>query len=230
MSDEDHAPGEDDQLQQHQQQPDEGDQGAEQRHAGDAAEAPCVPEGGSVEESGGSSNNNKRKLDQESLDDEPTAKRTNGSSGEEAVQTGEEQPAETAPEEPAPVAEQSEVIHVAGNLVGKLIGKAGSTVNELQARGGTHIEINHHGGHGETKAVTITGPSPSSIAVTKQLIQEVLHEGPAGGHGHAPGSKVVVPCPAHIVGRIIGRGGETIRTLQTTSNAHILINQDFPAG
>lgn len=39
-----------------------------------------------------------------------------------------------------------------------------------------------------------------------------------------------ISCPAHIVGRIIGRGGETIRSLQTASNAHIAINQNFPEG
>lgn len=39
-----------------------------------------------------------------------------------------------------------------------------------------------------------------------------------------------VPCPAGIVGRIIGRGGETIRSLQQGSNAHILVDQNFPEG
>ena len=33
-----------------------------------------------------------------------------------------------------------------------------------------------------------------------------------------------------IVGRIIGRGGETIRALQQASEAHIVVNQNFPDG
>lgn len=32
------------------------------------------------------------------------------------------------------------------------------------------------------------------------------------------------------MGRIIGRGGETIRALQQASEAHIVVNQNFPDG
>ena len=39
-----------------------------------------------------------------------------------------------------------------------------------------------------------------------------------------------VPCPAGIVGRVIGRGGETIRSLQQGSGAHILVDQNYPEG
>lgn len=40
----------------------------------------------------------------------------------------------------------------------------------------------------------------------------------------------VVDCPAGIVGRIIGKGGETIKALQLQSGAHISIDQDYPEG
>ena len=33
-----------------------------------------------------------------------------------------------------------------------------------------------------------------------------------------------------IVGRVIGRGGETIRALQQASQAHIVVEQNFPEG
>lgn len=33
-----------------------------------------------------------------------------------------------------------------------------------------------------------------------------------------------------IVGRIIGRGGETIRALQQASQAHIVVDQNYPEG
>ena len=39
-----------------------------------------------------------------------------------------------------------------------------------------------------------------------------------------------VECPAGIVGRIIGRGGETIRALQSASEAHITVDQNYPEG
>ena len=40
----------------------------------------------------------------------------------------------------------------------------------------------------------------------------------------------VVECPPGIVGRVIGSGGETIRALQQASQAHIVVDQNFPEG
>ena len=40
----------------------------------------------------------------------------------------------------------------------------------------------------------------------------------------------MVECPPGIVGRVIGRGGETIRALQQASQAHIVVDQNFPEG
>ena len=37
-------------------------------------------------------------------------------------------------------------------------------------------------------------------------------------------------CIQGIVGRIIGRGGETIRALQQASQAHIVVDQNYPEG
>lgn len=37
-------------------------------------------------------------------------------------------------------------------------------------------------------------------------------------------------CMQGIVGRIIGRGGETIRALQQASQAHIVVDQNYPEG
>jgi len=38
----------------------------------------------------------------------------------------------------------------------------------------------------------------------------------------------VVECPKHLVGRIIGRGGETIQALQQKTGARIQIDQNVP--
>jgi hypothetical protein len=37
-------------------------------------------------------------------------------------------------------------------------------------------------------------------------------------------------CPPGLVGRVIGKGGETIKGLQAQSGAHITIDQNFPDG
>jgi far upstream element-binding protein len=40
----------------------------------------------------------------------------------------------------------------------------------------------------------------------------------------------LVDCPPGLVGRVIGKGGETIKGLQAQSGAHITIDQNFPDG
>ena len=39
---------------------------------------------------------------------------------------------------------------------------------------------------------------------------------------------LVIDCPQALVGRIIGRGGETIKDLQARSGCKIQIDQNFP--
>jgi len=47
----------------------------------------------------------------------------------------------------------------------------------------------------------------------------------------APGEVVErVPCPPHAVGRVIGKGGETIKSLQSNSGARIEVDQNHPDG
>ena len=58
-------------------------------------------------------------------------------------------------------------------------------------------------------------------------------QGGGGGGGHAasiaPGAVTqIVPCPPGLVGRVIGKGGETIRELQQRSGASIQIDQTVP--
>ena len=44
------------------------------------------------------------------------------------------------------------------------------------------------------------------------------------------GNNHLVDCPPGLVGRVIGKGGETIKGLQAQSGAHITIDQNFPDG
>jgi far upstream element-binding protein len=56
---------------------------------------------------------------------------------------------------------------------------------------------------------------------------QVLEEAVQPGEGEV---EERVSCPSTLVGRIIGRGGETIRSLQGGSGAHILVDQNYPEG
>lgn len=123
-----------------------------------------------------------------------------------------------------PDGQVSEVLEVPKHLVGKLIGRAGATIQTLQQSTGTSIQIDHASG-GDDKKVTVKG-TPEAVEKAKESIHQVLEtEGPAEGEVNK-----MIPCPPGIVGRIIGRGGETIRSLQQASGAHIMVDQNFPEG
>lgn len=57
------------------------------------------------------------------------------------------------------------------------------------------------------------------------MLADVLSNEPRGAGGAMGETSKQVSCPPGIVGRIIGRGGETIRSLQSGSGAHILVDQ-----
>lgn len=64
-----------------------------------------------------------------------------------------------------------------------------------------------HAEHPDAKVVTLRG-APDCVAMAKVEISKLLDEAlnPADGENEER-----ITCPAGIVGRIIGRGGETIR-------------------
>jgi far upstream element-binding protein len=112
----------------------------------------------------------------------------------------------------------SDTFEVPSHLVGKLIGRAGETIRTLQMTTDTRIQVDHSG-EGPNKRITVSGYTPDQVARAKSTILAL----------DAEETTQSMDCPAAVVGRIIGRGGETIRALQSASEAHITVNQDFPA-
>jgi far upstream element-binding protein len=73
--------------------------------------------------------------------------------------------------------------------------------------------------------------SPEQIAHAEQLVKDVIAEassgGPGGqGYGPSSGEQIQVKVPNNKVGLIIGRGGETIKSLQSRSGARIQVQND----
>ena len=95
-------------------------------------------------------------------------------------------------------------------MVGKLIGKGGETIKHLQNSTGTRVQIDHQL-PGEFKKVTISGSSAEAVTACKQQVEQIVSDEPSAGDQHRS-----IDCPQGIVGRIIGRGGETIRYSQLT--------------
>ncbi|KAK3120843.1 hypothetical protein QOZ80_8BG0642480 [Eleusine coracana subsp. coracana] len=173
----------------------------------------------------------------------------------QAAQTAsDEKPTEPAPEAAAEAPQQegdvasagqetSRKIEVPNSKVGVLIGKAGETIKNLQMSSGAKIQITKDvdaDSTAPTRPVELVG-SLESIDKAEQLIKSVIAEAEAGGSpaliakgfgSGQPGSEVFeMTVPDNKVGIIIGKGGESIKSLQTRSGARIqLIPQHAPAG
>ncbi|PNH04564.1 Far upstream element-binding protein 3 [Tetrabaena socialis] len=135
----------------------------------------------------------------------------------------------------------TETVMCPSDKVGRVIGRAGATIRDLEASTSTRIQVDHKA-PGD-KPVTISGMREDvdrAKRTVQDLIAGVSGVGADAGAGGGGGGSSAIPsagevqktleCPQGIVGRVIGRGGETIRTLQQASGAHILVNQDFPDG
>ncbi|KAJ0025812.1 hypothetical protein Pint_07569 [Pistacia integerrima] len=171
--------------------------------------------------------------------------------GEESLEPSNEEPRQESDDskldEPASndASTVTRRIEVPNNKVGVLIGKAGDTIRYLQYNSGAKIQITRDAEadpYSTTRPVEIVG-TLSNINKAEKLISAVIAEADAGGspslvaRGLATaqaagiGEQVEIKVPNEKVGLIIGRGGETIKGLQTRSGARIqLIPQHLPEG
>ena len=118
----------------------------------------------------------------------------------------------------------TDAVDIPAGMVGKLIGKGGETIKQLQYSTQTKIQIDHMTS-GDIKKVSITGSTAELVEAAKAQVMAVVTGDDRGGEAQS-----TVDCPQGIVGRIIGRGGETIRALQQASQAHIVVDQNYPEG
>ncbi|KAJ7515787.1 hypothetical protein O6H91_22G027800 [Diphasiastrum complanatum] len=127
---------------------------------------------------------------------------------------------------------ESRRMDVPNAKVGIVIGKGGETIKNLQYQSGARIQVTRDADadpNAPTRQVEIMGTS-EQISRAEQLIKDVIAEAAAGasaafptrGFGGPPsGEQVNIRVPNSKVGLIIGRGGETIRSLQSRSGARI---------
>uniref|UniRef100_A0A2P2L198 Uncharacterized protein MANES_02G207700 n=2 Tax=Rhizophora mucronata TaxID=61149 RepID=A0A2P2L198_RHIMU len=129
----------------------------------------------------------------------------------------------------------SRKIEVPNDKVGVLIGKGGDTIRYLQFNSGTKIQITRDADadpRSTTRPVELIG-TLSSINKAEKLINAVIAEADAGGSPSlvARGLPIAqttgvidqyeMQVPNEKVGLIIGRGGDTIKSLQAKSGARI---------
>jgi len=65
-------------------------------------------------------------------------------------------------------------------LVGRVIGRGGETINDLQNKSGTRIQIDQQVPDGQPCKITITGPPPN-VQTAVAMVNEVMKNGPPRG-------------------------------------------------
>ncbi|KAL1833187.1 hypothetical protein ACET3Z_002838 [Daucus carota] len=127
----------------------------------------------------------------------------------------------------------SKKIEIPNNRVGVIIGKGGETIKYLQIQSGAKIQVTRDteaDPNSPTRGVELMG-NPDQIAKAEQLITDVLSEAESGGSGvpsrrtgqQGGNEQFVMMIPNNKVGLIIGKGGETIKNMQSNSGARIQV-------
>lgn len=138
------------------------------------------------------------------------------------------------------------------NMVGRCIGKGGAQIKQLTADSAANLSIDQNV---DPPKMTIVG-TQEQVDKAKMLVQALLDRDNSGGGGFAgPGgvpsvpmggmgmggmgvatlggsmTETVVPLGNCVLGKIIGKGGETIRNLKTQSGVErIQLDKDAPGG
>ncbi|KAL8063222.1 hypothetical protein ABFX02_01G014500 [Erythranthe guttata] len=125
-------------------------------------------------------------------------------------------------------------IEIPNGRVGVIIGKGGETIKYLQLQSGAKIQVTRDmdsDPNSTSRGVELTG-TPDQIAKAEQLISDVLSEAESGGSsvgsrrstGQPFGAEqFVMKVPNNKVGLVIGKGGETIKSMQATTGARIQV-------
>lgn len=125
-------------------------------------------------------------------------------------------------------------LKVPHDVIGMLIGRGGETIKELKKESGAKIDINKEKPEDTDRIVSISGP-PECVEHAKKMIDEMLEKSrdryssitvkamevskdavaiPTPTALVGPADKVTILIPTELIGMLIGKGGETIRTIQ----------------
>ena len=144
--------------------------------------------------------------------------------------------------------EDSMQIMVPDRTVGLIIGRGGETIRDLQERSGCHVNI-----VGEQKSVNGLRPvnligSREAAAKAKDLIMEIVESDskslaskerapgqrdPTRDAGYGGGTEKIndsIFVPSEAVGMIIGKGGETIKDIQSTTGCKVNVSPSSGPG
>lgn len=119
---------------------------------------------------------------------------------------------------------------VSSLYIGRVIGKGGEMIRDLQARSGARIDVDQSVPPGMPRVITYRG-TRKTVDFAKRLVHMLCQENVNEADlplGEAKREYLIVP--ASSVGKIIGRGGEMIRELQNRSHAKIQVDHSGSNG
>jgi len=129
--------------------------------------------------------------------------------------------------DPVHIIEVEEKDELSPLYVGRIIGKGGEMIRDLQARSGCRIDVNQNVPSGSPRIITYRGKSVRDIDFAKKLVAMLCNKKDGGEYIDLPLGQATmkqVQVPKSTIGRIIGRGGEMIREVQSKSHARIQID------
>ncbi|XP_078604424.1 far upstream element-binding protein 1-like isoform X10 [Branchiostoma floridae x Branchiostoma japonicum] len=128
----------------------------------------------------------------------------------------------------------TEEYRVPDKMVGLIIGRGGEQITRLQAESGCKVQMAQDSGGLPERVCTLTG-TPPSIEHAKRLIDQIIEKGRSSGATEQPGTTLPdgsivteMMIPGNKVGLVIGKGGETIRSLQERAGVKMVMIQDGP--
>jgi len=83
----------------------------------------------------------------------------------------------------------SVTVECSKSLVGRVIGRGGETINDLQNKSGTRIQIDQMVPDGQPCKITITGPQ-ANVQAAVAMVHEVMKNGPPRGGVQRPSGPV----------------------------------------
>jgi len=122
-------------------------------------------------------------------------------------------------------------ISVPASRVGLVIGRGGENIKYLQMTSGARIQVNKDPtlDAPDMRSIELSG-TPAQIERAERMIEDIgLHDRQqpqSSGHSMPQGDKLEMMIPNSRTGAVIGKGGETIRSLQQRSGAYINIQGD----
>lgn len=119
---------------------------------------------------------------------------------------------------------------VSALYVGRVIGKGGEMIRDLQARSSCRIDVDQNVPQGQPRVITYRG-TRRTVDFAKKLVYMLCQENASEADlplGDAKQEHILVP--AQSVGKIIGRSGEMIRELQSRSHAKIQVDHHKHTG